>query len=187
MQDVNVHKMIKERFAKLPPKLQEAITSTEVAENLRELAQKYRLHIDQGQILENETYMVLLGVEQAGKYEENLKKELDVSSDIAKNIANDVAKEIFLSIRNTLKESTTPEPKQVQKSTQQPASVQKNPIETSPQTPSINPPIQQAKTFASINTENKDKLASVVKNERKELKINPAKQYVVDPYREPID
>ena len=96
MEETNIHTMIRDRFSKLPPKLQDAITSTEVAGKLRALSQKYRLHIDQGQILENETYMVLLGIDQAEKYEGNLKKELKISSENAKNIAKDVAKEIFL-------------------------------------------------------------------------------------------
>ena len=101
--------MIKQNIGKLPPLLQKAITSTEVEHTLRTLSQKYRLHIDQGQILENETYMVLLGIEQAKTYEENLKNELGITPQVAKDIAQDVAKEIFLSIRNLLKESTTPE------------------------------------------------------------------------------
>ncbi len=107
MKDTNIHEMIKERFEKLPPKLQEAITSTEVALKLREISQEHHLHIDQGQVLENETYMVLLGIEQSENYKENLKKELRVPEAKAIEISNDVAKEIFLSVRNTLKKTTT--------------------------------------------------------------------------------
>jgi len=109
--EVNIHTMIKEQFTKLPPKLQKAITSTDVSLKLREISQKNRLHIDQGQILENETYMVLLGIEEAQAYEKNLKKELNISAEMAKGIAQDVAKEIFLSIRNLLKESVTATPR----------------------------------------------------------------------------
>ncbi len=111
MANTDINQIIKDRFNKLPPKLQEAITSTEVALKLREISQKYRLHIDQGQILENETYMVLLGIEQSENYKENLKKELRISEENAIKISNDVAKEIFLSVRNILKETTTIPPK----------------------------------------------------------------------------
>jgi len=163
MENVNIHSMIREQFAKLPPKLQEAITSVEVAEKLRALSQKYRLHLDQGQILENETYMVLLGIEEAGNYEENLKKELGISSEIAKNIANDAAKEIFLSIRNALKTSTTTAP--TQNST----------------------PPSQIQTPEHQSTVSQNKLESVIKNESKEMTINPTRSYTVDPYREPIE
>jgi len=176
MENVNIHSMIKERFAKLPPKLQEAITSTEVAEKLRALSQKYRLHLDQGQILENETYMVLLGIEKAEKYEENLKKELKITPEIAKSIANDVAKEIFLSIRNVLKESTTP----VSKSNNTPISIALDSVPTP-----VPEQQTQPSTQAPVSTQNK--LESVVRNQSKELEIKPAKKYTIDPYREPIN
>ncbi|NQV93254.1 hypothetical protein HQ403_02020 [Candidatus Kaiserbacteria bacterium] len=176
MEKTNVHLMIQERFAKLPPKLQEAITSTEVAEKLREIAQKYRLHLDQGQILENETYMVLLGVEQAGKYEENLKKELNISSEQAGQLARDVGKDIFLSIRNTLKESTA----SPSSNTEVSHTITPNPIPTDA---SIHP--VQPKTLPPVAIHNK--LESVVKQQSKEIKISPTKNYPIDPYREPIE
>lgn len=176
MGEMNVHLMIQERFAKLPPKLQEAITSTEVAEKLREIAQRYRLHLDQGQILENETYMVLLGVEQAGKYKENLKKELHISTEQAKQITDDIAKEIFLSIRNRLKDSTNI----------QSPHVESNDTSTQPLVPTPAPVLNtQTKTYTSVG--NQDKLESVVKQQHKEMEITPIKNYPVDPYREPIE
>jgi hypothetical protein len=216
MENINIHAMIKERFAKLPPKLQTAITSTEVAEKLRTLSQKYRLHLDQGQILENETYMVLLGIEKAGKYEENIKKELGISTEEAKNIAGDVAKEIFLSIRDLLKESTTStvaqKPQPAPKSTPKPISAETSvnistPTPVSMPTPKPAPSVSPISTLTSASTlpstsdqlsvtptssirtpvTTQNKLESVVRNPSKEIKISPTKGYSVDPYREPID
>ena len=172
MEDMNIHSMIKERFAKLPPKLQAAITSTEIADKLRAVSQKYHLLLDQGQILENETYMVLLGVEQAEKYEGNLKRELKIPSEDARKIANDVAKDVFLPIRDTLKESTTIE-------------TGKQTMTTPPPTPPISELDNQVTTQTPTTAQ--DKLESVVKNQNKEVEIVPAKQYSVDPYREPIE
>jgi len=187
MENTHVRTMIENNLTKLPPKLQEAITSSDVLEKLRKLSQKYRLHLDQGQVLEIETYMVLLGIDEAEEYEKNLERELKTTSEVAKNIANDVAKEIFLSIRNVLKESTTSAP------TPKLESVYEAPISTSTPSPipaTVSTPLQptqvstQTPTHSPITTQNK--LESVVKNQSKEIKISPTKGYTVDPYREPI-
>lgn len=174
MENINVNEMIREQFTKLPPKLQEAITSTEVSEKLREISQRYRLHLDQGQVLENETYMVLLGIEDAEKYEENIKKELGVSPEEARKIADDAAKEIFLSVRNLLKESTTPQ--------------QKTEINEPPATENV-PSQPSASGYSSISPSagNQNKLEHIVRNQHKKIEVSPTKHYATDPYREPIE
>ncbi len=182
MEDTNIHLMIKKRFAKLPPKLQEAITSTEVVEKLRLLSKKYKLLLDKGQILENETYMVLLGIEQAEKYEENLKKELEISAEDAKKISNDVARDIFLSIRNLLKIATTPEiDNKITNNVSIPHITSPEPINIG--TSKSAQPIQTAEPKPIFT---KDKLNSIVKNRSKDIEVSQIKKYVVDPYREPI-
>ncbi|MEX0652173.1 MAG: hypothetical protein WD509_01275 [Candidatus Paceibacterota bacterium] len=170
MNDVNIHTTLKEQFKKLPPKLQEAITSTEIAEKLRAIAQKHRLHIDQGQILENETYMVLLGIEQAGAYEKNLQKELTIPTEVAQKIYTDVAKDIFLVIRDTLKEATTTE-----KPTQVP----------DPEAQTVH--AQETSPFTTNTDTAHNKLESVVRKQSKDFEISPRKTYTTDPYRESIE
>lgn len=176
MENTQVRTMIENNISKLPPKLQDAVTSTEVAKKLHAISQKYRLHLDQGQILENETYMVLLGIDEAGEYEGNLKKELNISSEQAGQLARDVGKDIFLSIRNTLKESTASPSSNTEVSN----TTTPNPIPTDasihPVQPKILPPV-------AIH----NKLESVVKQQSKEIKISPTKNYPIDPYREPIE
>ncbi|MBI2618036.1 hypothetical protein HYW58_01130 [Candidatus Kaiserbacteria bacterium] len=172
MEDKNIHTMLRERFTKLPPKLQEAITSAEVAEKLRVISQKYRLHLDQGQILENETYMILLGIEETEKYEENLKKELGISPKDAGKIAHDVGKEIFLSVRDTLK-SLTSSPQVKAPPTGGQAYVEK-PIRT------------EERPETKITGQSK--FEHFVKNKQEELSIEPTRRdSSMDPYREPFE
>lgn len=165
MNDVNIHQLIRERFSALPEKLQQAITSTEVAEKLRAISNKYRLHLDQGQTLENETYMVLLGIEEAEKYEDNVRRELGIPKEDAHAIATDVAEEIFLSVRGELKERT--------KETEEPA----------PQTP----PQEPLPEAAPQPKKAEDRFSQVVKRPSQNIEIKPKNgSYTVDPYREPI-
>ena len=176
MKHKDIQSMIRERFSDLPPKLQEAITSTDVTSKLRELTQKHRLHIDQGQKLENETYMVLLGIEDAEKYEGNLQRELKIPHKEAKKVAQDVAKEIFLSIREALKETAEPSQEPVRKTETYEQRVAR---ETDSVTSSINTP--------SSVEEKMDKLPDVKEEQKKEVHAKETPRYTTDPYREPIE
>ena len=172
MADVNIHTMIRERFAKLPEKLQQAITSAGVAEKLRMISQRYRLHLDQGQVLENETYIVLLGIDEAEKYEENLKRELKISPEDAGKIAHDVGEEIFLSVRDILKSLTSSSP-------------QKTP--SAPQKEDVQEPLRRS-NIPETHVTGQSKFEHFVKNKQEELAIEPTQRYSsTDPYREPLE
>jgi hypothetical protein len=109
MDQQEVEHRIKERFATLAPKLKEAIRGADVAKRLREITLRHKLHIDQGQQLENETFLVMLGLDVVEHYKGNIKKSLNISDELAGAIANDVQREIFLQIREDIKKSTIPE------------------------------------------------------------------------------
>jgi hypothetical protein len=111
MEQTEIEKRVKERFATLPKKLQEAIQGADVSEKLRAIALKHKLHIDQGQELENETLLVMLGFDVVEHFKENIKKALRIQEELAEAITTDVHNDIFLSIRELLKESTTPQEK----------------------------------------------------------------------------
>lgn len=111
MEQHEIEQLIKNTFSALTPKLQEAITGANVADSLRKIAEKHRLHIDQGQQLENETFLVMLGLDVVEHYQQNIKKSLRISEELADAITQDVQAGIFLSIRELLKHSTTPKEK----------------------------------------------------------------------------
>ena len=110
MEQQDIKTLLKKHFKRLPEKLQHAITASTAPEKLRAIAEEYKLHLDQGQALENETYLVMLGIEESDDYEKNIKRELRVDSETAEKIASAVGKEIFLPIRDALKELTGGEP-----------------------------------------------------------------------------
>lgn len=95
--------ILRMQFQKLPKNLQEVILSAGLQEKLKRIFKKFNLHIDQAGALENETMLVMLGLESAGDYIENIKKALDITEVRAHMITADVNKEIFTQIREMLK------------------------------------------------------------------------------------
>ena len=91
-----------ERFAKLPPSIQRAITSAEVETHLRTLSDTHQLHLDQWSLLENEVMLTLLGMEQTSKLKENIMREVGVSEDVANVLATDITQHVFQPIREEL-------------------------------------------------------------------------------------
>lgn len=171
MSDLNVHEAIRERFSKLPKELREAITSVKVAESLRKISEENRLHLDQGQILENETYMVLLGIDEASNYAKNIQKELSVPEEQAQKIANEVVRNIFSPIREGFKAHTLPQNREAGENVKAPDPEDKN---------------REVVKIASPRDINK--LNTIVKNTNREMSVEgKSPHYVTDPYREPIE
>ena len=60
----------------LPPEdVRTAITSVDLRNKLRSVAEKHRLHVDQAGALENETMLVMLGLEHPRDYIQNLERK----------------------------------------------------------------------------------------------------------------
>ena len=158
MEQQDIKTLLRTHFSRLPEKLQSAITESSIPEKLRAISKEHRLHLDQGQSLENETYMVMLGIEESDEYEKNIKKELQIDSETAGKIASAVGKEIFLPIRDALKELT------VEKQQMPTETTEKNNFPKEKIGLPIHRPIQKE---IVVDTKNN--------------------KYVVDPYREPIE
>jgi len=97
-----LHKELQKRFTSLPKTLQDAITSAEVEEHLRELASKNKLHLDQWQKLENEVTMTLLGLQSADNLPGAIQKHVGVSRDIAEKLSHDIGETVFRPIRSEM-------------------------------------------------------------------------------------
>lgn len=93
---------MQERFQKLPPVVQNAITSADVEKHLRELAQTHRLHLDQWTALENEVMLALLGLEPVADLAKNIKSEVGVDDAVATALASDISTIVFAPIRGEL-------------------------------------------------------------------------------------
>lgn len=98
----NQQKIIQDRFAELPESVQLAVTDASVEKKLRALSEKYKLHLDQWVLLENEIMLTLLGLEEPQDMAENVAREVEVDKELAQQIVNDIAVQIFQPIREQL-------------------------------------------------------------------------------------
>ena len=96
--------ILRERAKKIPKEVQEAIVSVDRRRRLANIAKNYQLHIDQAGVLDNETVLVMLGLESPDDFVGNITRELGISPAQAQLIANEVNQDIFLPIRESLKQ-----------------------------------------------------------------------------------
>jgi hypothetical protein len=104
MQDENIQNIIKSRLAELPPELQKAITAADLPMKFDGISKKFGLRIDQSGYLQTETLLVMLGLEKAGDFMQNLVTNGELTRPLAKAIADEVNNQIFSSIRSSLRE-----------------------------------------------------------------------------------
>ncbi|MBL7046003.1 MAG: hypothetical protein ISR99_03180 [Parcubacteria group bacterium] len=129
--DENIKTKIQEHFEKLPQTLKEAIHSSNFQDKLLAISKKHRLHINQGATLENETLLVMMGLDDASSFTKNLQNELEISKEQAEQITADVAKEILLPIRESLKEL-------LERQSQEEAESEKEAVPPTESTPAVN-------------------------------------------------
>lgn len=93
----------KARYASLPPEVRSLIYSAEMLMLIRQIAQKYQLHIDQVGALEDETNALMLGFASIEEYPDILTDVLHIEKDTANNIAQDINNLLLEKIRDTMK------------------------------------------------------------------------------------
>jgi len=101
--DPETKKIIQEQFRKLPKNLQDAILAADLPEKFRTVMTKHALRLDQAADVENETMLVMLGLEHPDEYTENIVREAELPEAKAKEIADDINRMIFLPIRASLR------------------------------------------------------------------------------------
>jgi hypothetical protein len=100
--DKTTQEIIEEQIQKLPKDVREAIISVDYNKKLEEIVKRQKILIDQAAKLETETSLVMIGLEPISSYINNLKDNLDLTSERAAEIARDVNETIFKPIRNSL-------------------------------------------------------------------------------------
>ena len=95
--------IIKNQLAKLPPEMREAIANSKWQEELRRIAEQFKLHIDQAGDLETETMLILIGIASPAEFVKNLQNALIIKEDLADQIALAVNDSIFLRIRDAMR------------------------------------------------------------------------------------
>ncbi|MEI7513459.1 MAG: hypothetical protein WCJ74_02455 [bacterium] len=106
-----IEKEIKDQIASLPEKVRDIIASTDITGEIIKLKEKYHLMLDQISTLEIETMLVMIGLEPAEDFVDNLQANLKIDEEKAVNIANDINELIFKEIRHAMMEQDTGEEK----------------------------------------------------------------------------
>jgi BMFP domain-containing protein YqiC len=100
------NKIIKEQFDRLPKKIQDAIVKSDWEKEVRKIAQKYRLRVDQGNFLENEIFLFMLGLESLEDLVSELQEELGGEGVDVFAILGEVEDGIISKIRSIVQENT---------------------------------------------------------------------------------
>ena len=92
------------RFDKLPYALKTALRSVDSAKKVVDIGRKYALHVDKLGELGTETGLVILGITHPSQFLPRLARKLDTSEEKVKAIAQEINNEVFLKIREALKQ-----------------------------------------------------------------------------------
>ncbi len=95
---------LKTAFGTLPDDLKVAVADIKTEEIIFDIGKKYNLHIDQIGLLVEETGLVMLGLTPYYQFTDNIQKKLGIDRALAENITMNVNTEIFLPIRELLKQ-----------------------------------------------------------------------------------
>lgn len=164
----NIDQKLNERLTSLPSVVQKAILSADIEKHLHELANRYKLHLDQWELLENEVMLTLLGFQPAENLEQNIKKVVGVDDKTAAVLARDVSDTVFAPIREELERELSQEAQKTGADTTVPSAPA-----VVPATPPSPPPAVQAER-AQQPTAYQPNSTSTVR-----------KDVYADPYREP--
>ena len=96
--------LLEQKYNELPPKVREAIDSTETVEALGRIAEKHDLMLDQEDILSKYIGYVMLGLIRTADFVKVISKELNIDTEKGTEIAKDINTEIFDKIRDSIQE-----------------------------------------------------------------------------------
>lgn len=99
----NDSKQFEDYIETLPPELKAAIYSIDYPQKLQEIVKNNKLMLDQAGKLEDETTLVMAGIEPMDKYLKNLMDHVGLTSIQASVVAHDVNESIFKGIREALR------------------------------------------------------------------------------------
>lgn len=94
---------LQDRFERLPPELQQAISSADILDSIKTIGKKHGLMIDQLGELVDEIGLVILGLMPSGEFVRNFAVETGTSIADAAAIAKDVNEEIFGKIKVSMR------------------------------------------------------------------------------------
>lgn len=127
--------------SQLPSHIQEFFASGRIDAIARDLTQKYRLHIDQGTIMEREIIMLLLGLRSPDEFTKALGEDAKLDERTVSNIVTDVNGRIFIPLREQMRKESVETPPTPRPMTQV-APPSPRPISQIPARPSVGPSLR---------------------------------------------
>lgn len=97
-------KEIQNQLNSLPKKVREIISSIDITNEIASLRVKHHLMLDQIATLELETMLVMIGLDEAENFADNIKTNLNIEKDKAEALAHDINELIFNKIRHAMME-----------------------------------------------------------------------------------
>lgn len=102
MADLNNEELIQsmhDRYLELPKVVQDAITSADVENELRQLSERHKLHLDQWDKLQTEVMLALLGFQPVEELPVNIANNVGVDGKEAEALSADINRIVFEPIR----------------------------------------------------------------------------------------
>jgi hypothetical protein len=93
---------LKTLYNNLPQAIKAVYDRPETNDDIYDICEKYKLHIDQIGVVINTTYGVMLGLNKPTDFTNTFAKAADIPEDIANLITHDINEQIFLPIRQEL-------------------------------------------------------------------------------------
>lgn len=102
--EIDVAQQIQKRMVELPADVRAAIQSADLGKRVQEIGTKHQLHIDQMGDLEDATLLVMLGFSNPDTFGARLTEDLHLTAEKGQAVAMDISNQIFLSIRESMKQ-----------------------------------------------------------------------------------
>ena len=171
---------IQKKFDALPADIKSTIYSANMLGLIQKMGEKYKLHIDQLDMLEAETVDVMTGFSKPEDFVANLSISLSIDRVQAENIAKEINDGLFIKIRESLKNMY---------SANNPHTSQSTTIQTVAKV--IAPPLLATQEPVDLHPADamlSQKTVTTVKptiNNQQQITPPTPKPYTTDPYREP--
>lgn len=180
---MNIDKnQIRQASNSLPETIREILDSDETATAIREIGEKYHLHLDQIGNLATVTRLYIMGLITSADFDNTLIKETGISTDVANLVTYDLNQKIFLKIRVALrrtaekKDMTTLE----KEGARTDAAAEESPLTT--ERPAQDLFAQKMSSDFGLSREKIELKTTEASPEPTTVNVPPRK----DPYREPV-
>src|SRR3989338_11640544 len=101
--DSALENYIKELMKEVPPMIRAVFASGRVEVVAKSLMQKYKLHIDQGAIVEREIILLLLGLKGPDEFTKTIAEEGRLDQTTVNGVVQDLNQKIFVPLREEMR------------------------------------------------------------------------------------